>query len=145
MLDLLKTIVTIRALLICLFILLMGISSGVFFGGIIPISEKLHLSSMLQISTLKPIPILLTNMAAILLISLAGFTVYGFPLALIALWFRSFSVGLCDCLLLYNHDSGSTGSFIASFLLPQMFLCTIYLFVTAASTGYALQQLSSHH
>ena len=139
--DLLRTTVTIRTLLICLFILLAGLSSGVFFGGIIPVSEKLHLASMIQISTLKLLPLLLTNTAVILFIILAGFTVYGFPLALIALWFRSFSVGLCDCLLLYNQDSGSTWSFIVSFLLPQLFLCGIYLLITAASTGYALRQL----
>ena len=141
MLDLLKTSLNTRILILCLFILITGLSAGIFFGGIVPDQEKVHLITLLQNSTAHLLPTILINLTALLLIALAGFTVYGFPLALILLWFRSFSVGFCDCLLLYSISSGSITGFIFSFMLPQLLICTVYLLAAAASTGYALQQL----
>ena len=139
--DLLKTTLNTRSLVLCLIILVAGLSAGIFFAGIVPDQEKVYLVTLLQNSSARILPVLLTNTAALLLIGLAGFTVYGFPVALIFLWFRGFSVGFCDCLLLYNISSGSIAGFIFSFLLPQILLCSVYLLAVTVSTGYALQQL----
>lgn len=143
MYDILKTSLTLKTLLICLFVLIMGISAGIFFGSIIPGSEMTYMVSLLQNSTVQIIPNILINLAVLTLIGIAGFTIYGFPLALIILLFRSFAVGFCDYLLLYSIDSGGILNFVFSFLLPQLLLCTLYLITTTISTGYALSHLNS--
>ena len=141
MLNIFKSAVSTRILLLCLFILVTGLSAGMFFGGILPSSEKVQISMHLQNPEANFLPTLLTNALSLLLIGLAGFTVYGFPLALILLWSRGFSVGFCDCLLLAGTDSGDAAGFIFTFLMPQLILCTVYLLAAAISTGYALQHL----
>ena len=141
MLNIFKSAVSTRILLLCLFLLVTGLSAGMFFGGILPSSEKVQISLLLQHYETQFLPSLLANALSLLLIGLAGFTVYGFPLALILLWSRGFSVGFCDCLLLSDTGSGNAAGFIFTFLLPQLLLCTVYLLATAVSTGYALQHL----
>lgn len=139
--DILKTTLNTRSLLICLSVLITGISAGVFFGGIAPAADILNLTPLMQESKSQFFPSLLINLSFLLLILLAGFTVYGFPLVFIILFSRSFAVGFCDCLLLYSLDPGSILSFIFSFLLPQMLLCGVYLICSVVSAGYALSQI----
>lgn len=135
-------IITTRILLICLFILVSGISAGLFFASILPSSEASHLISYLSEATDSTvISQLFTNLTLLFLIVLAGFSVYGFPLAIILLWSRGFSVGFCDYLQLYNIEDNSIAGFIFSFLLPQLMICTIYLLAAAISTGYAMRHL----
>lgn len=142
MLNTLRTI-NINCLLPCLLILIMGISSGIFSGGIIPSSEKLYLISLLDSSTAQWFPVILINMTSLALILFAGFTIYGFPLALLILFSRCFAVGFCDCLLLYNIDSESASGFILSFLLPQLLICTAHLLAATVATGYAMHHLQN--
>lgn len=141
MLELLKTTVNIRVLALCLFILIMGLSAGIFFGGIIPDADKIHLAGFMQKTDAQPFPTLLINLIALMLMGLAGFTVYGSPLALLILFSRSFAVGFCDCLLLYSNDSDNIAGFIFSFLLPQLMLCAVYLAAATISVSYAWGQL----
>ena len=143
MLDILKTTLNSRTMPVCLFILITGISAGIFFGGMVPVSEKLHLIALMQNSEAHFFPTVFMHIAAVVLIILAGFTVYGFPLASFILFFRSFSVGFCDCLLLYNLAPGDIPGFIFSFMLPQLLICVIYLIAFAASIRYALSHLRS--
>ena len=132
----------IRVLLLCLFILVTGISSGIFFAGLLPPADKSALISTLANADTSPFSLrLLTNLCLLLLIGFAGFTVYGFPLALFLLFFRGFSTGFCDCLLLYNINTDGVFSFLFSFLLPQLCLCAAYWAVSAFSTSYALVKI----
>ena len=139
--DILKTITT-QILLLCIFILVSGISAGLFFAGILPSSESSQLISFLSdAADSTVVSQLFTNMILLSLIALAGFSVYGFPMALIFLWSRGFSIGFCDYLQLYSIEDNSIAGFIFSFLLPQLLICTIYLLAAASSTGYALRHL----
>ena len=75
-------------------------------------TEKTYLLSAIQSPDVQFIPTIIMNSAVLALIILAGFTVYGFPLAPLILFLRSFAVGFCDCLLLYNMGSDNIISFI---------------------------------
>lgn len=130
-----------RALLISLCCLVAGISAGIFFGEIIPSSEQMQLASIVENTTQQFSSTLIINLLTILLLFLAGFTVYGFPLALIILFSRGFATGFCDSLLLYKMSSSSIASFFFAFLLPQLLICTIFFFVTAISINYAFRHL----
>ena len=143
MLNISKFKVNTNCLLLCLLILIMGISAGIFFSIIIPSSEKMYLISFLNNSAVNFPHVLFTNIAVLLLILFAGFTIYGFPLALLMLFSRSFAVGFCDCLLLYNMDSGSIPEFVFTFLLPQLILCFIYFAASGLSISYALSRLQN--
>lgn len=143
MINKFKSYISTHTLILCLIILITGLSAGIFFAGIVPNQERVHLITLLQNATSHMLPAILVNLTALLMIGLAGFSVYGFPLALILLWFRSFSVGLCDCLLLYSIGSDDIAGFIFSFLLPQLMLCTVYLLAAAACTGYSLFYMQS--
>ncbi len=139
--------INIRILLICLFVLVTGITAGIFFGGLLPDNDILHLIPLLenQASTSGPVnlPAALINLAYLLLICFAGFTLYGFPLSLFLLLIRGFATGFCDCLLLYSINTGELLNFIISFLLPQLLLCTVYLIATAYAVSHALSAISS--
>ena len=141
MINTFKSAISTSVLMLCLFILVTGLSAGIFFGGIMPAPEKAQMAAILQDIDAKLLPSLIINALSLLMIGLAGFTVYGFPLALILLLYRSFSVGFCDCLLLYSAGSDNPAGFVFTFLLPQLLLCTVYMLATAVSTGYALQHL----
>jgi hypothetical protein len=129
-----------RCMLLLLLILIMGISTGIFFGDIIPVPDKQHFTALLQNCTPFNFSAVLINLSFLLLIITAGFTVYGFPLVIIILFSHSFAVGFCDCLLLYKLEPSGIPDFIFSFFLPQLILCGVYFIFSAFSISYALSK-----
>ncbi len=147
MLNELKILLNIKLLLPCLFILVSGVSAGIFCGSILPAEEMNYFISLLRdhLTTSGPhfLPSAITNLLFLLLIFLSGYSIYGFPLALLLLFIRTFSTGFCDCLLLYSIDQSGILQFIFSFLLPQLILCTVYFAVTVFSISLALSKHNS--
>ena len=142
MFNTLKKSINSQILIICLFIFITGISAGIFFGAILPGTDKTHLLSVISSHAKSPtIAALLTNLILLSLICLAGFSVYGFPLSLILMMSRGFAFGFCDYLLLYSRHPGDLPGFLFSFLLPQLILSLIYMTASAAATGYAVSKL----
>lgn len=123
-----------KILLLCLFILLAGMSAGSFFGSAMENQDKLYLSEFLTNHMNGPLFLtFLINVCGLLLIIFAGITVYGFPFALLLLLSRGFATGFCISLLIY------TGAFLSICL--HILLCLCFMFAAVFSTCYALQHL----
>ena len=136
-------LISIKLFLLTLFTLVTGLAAGMFLGSLLPGADRMYLFSLLQSSNSGFLPMLVTNLMVLGLISFSGFSVYGFPMALLLLFTRAFSTGFCDSLLIYNVDNSGLLPFIFTFMLPQILLCIIYLAVTAASVSYALTHLQN--
>ena len=131
--DILKKLLNTRILIICLFVLTSGISAGLFLSGLMPAAEKLHLVSFIQECYSHYLSALILNITYLCLISIAGITIYGFPLALLLLFTRSFSAGFAGPFLIHTNQVPT--------LLSQILLCLIFTFITTFSVTYALQHL----
>lgn len=129
-----------KILFLCLFIMITGLSSGIFFTSMIPASDRGALSGFLQEAIAShdlSIPsVIIYNLLLLALIFFCGLSVYGFPLAALLFFCRSMLPGICIPLV----TSAPAADFLP-FLLFNMILLLVYLAATAACISYGSSRI----
>jgi len=129
-----------KILLTCFFIMLAGLSSGIFFISMLPGTDKILLAGLLQDAikthSLNILPAVIYNLMLFALIFLCGLSVYGFPLAALLFFCRAMFLGVCIPLV-----SGAPFSDFMPFLFFNLLLLLLYLAATAACVSYGLVHL----
>ena len=129
-----------RILLLCFFIMLAGLFSGMFFTSMIPETEKLHLAGLLQEAmasrNLNIMPAMIYNLLLLAMIFFCGMSVYGFPLAALLFFCRSMFLGVCIPLA-----AGAPFVAFLPFILFNLLLLMIYLTATTLCVSYGLSRL----
>lgn len=128
-----------KVLLICVFIMLAGLSSGMFFISMVPETDRLHLTELLQETitsrSLNILPAIIYNLLLLGLIFFCGLSVYGFPLAALLFFCRAMFLGVCIPLA-----AGAPLTAFLPFICSNLLLMIIYLAATTACISYG----SSH-
>ena len=133
-------------ILITVFIFLTSLFTGAFFSFCLSSGDKASLTDpirqMFQREGVSLFPSLLTNVFLLLLVFLAGLTIYGFALSLIILTGKALSIGFCGGLLFFSAgDSGLKFLFLSLLPVNILLMCSLIAAVTV-SLNYATGTIS---
>lgn len=134
------------SLLLTIFLCLTSLFTGVFFSFCLSSADKASLidpiRQMLQADSFSAFPSVLTNLFLLLLIFLAGLSLYGFAFSLLILTGKSLSLGFCGGLLYFASGSAGMKLLILSLLPVNLLLMGAVIPATAVALNYATAAIS---
>ena len=141
-----------KTLFISAFFFLTGIFTGLFLELIMSPEEKSNLSLYLQQYILTdsgsmeyPDPFfssLATNLLLLLIIFLAGLSIFGFPAAMAALAYKGTALGFCTGLIAETLKNKGVIVILTSLLPQNLLLIPAFILAASAAINYALFSLS---
>lgn len=144
-----------KTLLVSAFFFLTGISTGIFMELTLAPAEKSSLIDYLQqyltmdqSSVKYPNPFLFSlmdNLLLLLIIVLAGLSVFGFPAALAALACKGLALGYCTGLIAESMQGRGFMVIVTSLLPQNLILIPVFVLASSAATNYGLYGLNQKH
>lgn len=133
-------------LIIALFLFFSSLFAGIFFSLCISAADKEQLAApvkqLITSDAGSGFTSMITNLLFLLLIYLAGLSLYGFAFSLLILSGKSLALGF-SAGLIYNALGNAGIKILALSLIPvNLFLMTAFILSTAASISYATPVIS---
>ncbi len=143
-------------MMITIFFFLLGISAGVFMEGFLSPENKASIQSFLDttlfISDLSGIDLpnvflssLAVNLVLLFIIALAGFTVVGFPLALLILSYKGAALGFSSALFMETMGIKGIGMVMMTLIPQNLLFIPAFLCGAATSLSLSFSMLSGHY
>lgn len=136
-----------KRLLAITFLVCFGIFTGFFLEACFTTTDRIAVAEpvkqLLSTGNIAVIPSFLSNLLLLLLIYLAGLSLYGFPLSFVLLFVKSMASGFCCNLLGSTASENFIRLFFITFLPTNLMLYPLFILAVLISFNYSITCLQS--